>query len=868
MTTTGGISIPISAALNPADVQKSIDKFTSEINKLGATIAKMNKVKFDPVGKGTLEDLKKITAQMEALKRVQGGMRNRLGATGQSGAGLADINWQAAYPDPASRNRAMRVAYEQATAGTSFGGGRIGWNSPPAGGGGGGGGGGRGGGAGSGIVPRVVGAALGGMGGGGALAGGAMSAGLAGGLAGGLASLIVGIVGKAASAISEKIGAAQQEFVGYDTLKRTLGDVNVSFDLLKKSVRGAAEGMGYTYAEAMKMSGTWARTAGGGGMRGMRGEIANAGGFARSMGIDGDGATSYFAQMRQFGVTKDDAGSKRQAMLIGEAVAKSGATGKTDEIMRLVAGFVSTQSRLSLGVANTSGYAGMLAGLVSTHAPGLDVGGAGSIIGNINSSITSGGSQAFQNFMYATLGRRNGLNPMQSELLRGAGAFGSGSSVFGGQVYRDFASKYGVGTPGMAGSTGSNIDAIMGGIHAQARGNPWLEMNMVSTNLGINANQAMAFMTYSGRGGGLGAIGKRLGAGFDMTRLNSGSIQALAAINSGDSGVLDAQAASLRGRTGSDALSSSEKQQLSEAMKGGNIDTIKDVLSKLTATRDQETTEGKETRDAIAKVENATQALAGTLVGPINAMKDGIMALVMALAPKSVFANAERTRQEFENRKAALGVLEDPTSPRQNFLFDNKRSQTIDFGNGASNSEWLATMQTESGGLQFGKDGRPLTSSAGAVGISQMLPSTGPDAAKMAGLPWDANKFNNDAQYNSTLGHAYLDHLKRLYNGDMTKALTAYHSGEGTVNAAIAQANQAGNPDSWLSLLGPAGQAYAKTVAAHEKANVPRGSAPDDREALAHAQIDMLVNPIYANGSSAGQPVRTRVGVPLPQGLR
>jgi hypothetical protein len=866
MTNPGGIGIPISATLNPADVEKSIAQFTAQLNKLGSVIAKMNKAKFDPIGKGTIEDLKKVAAQMEAIKRVQGGLRQRLGATGQAGASLGDINWQAAYPDPASRNRAMRMAYEQATAGTSFG--RNFGNGA-----GGGAGAGRaphpqsGGGGGGGFVPRVVGAALGGMGGGAATAGSALSAGLAGGLAGGLASLIVGIVGKAASAISDKIGDAQQEFVGYDTLKRTLGDVNVSFDMLKKSVRGAAEGMGYTYAEALKMSGTWARTSGGGGMRG---EIANAGGFARSMGIDGDGATSYFAQMRQFGVTRDDAGSKRQALLIGEAVAKSGATGKTDEIMRLVAGFVSTQSRLSLGVANTSGYAGMLAGLVSTHAPGLDVGGAGAIIGNVNSSIVGGGSQAFQNYLYATLGRRNGLNPMQSQLLQGAGAFGSGASVFGGQVYQDFARKYGVGTPRMAGSSGTNLDAIMGGLHAQSRGNPWLEMNMVSTNLGVNASQAMALMAYGGRGGGLGAIGKRLGAGFDMTRLNSGSIQALAAINGGDASVLDAQAASLRGRKGSDALSSSERQQLSEAMKGGNMETIKDVLSKLTATRDQESTEGKATRDAIVEVGNITQKMAGELVGPINVMKDAMVSMVMTLAPKSSFATAANSARDLEARRSALAQIEggDRTGLNAGRNMSDAQVLAKNFGAGSGASLWLATMQQESGGHQFKADGTPLMSEAGAVGISQMLPSTGPEAAKLAGVAWNENSFKNDAKYNSTLGHAYLDHLIRLYNGDKVKALSAYHSGEGTVNDAIAkQINATGSEEGWQANLGPVGRGYANSVLSR-KTSTPRGASEDTGNAIAQAQIDMLVNPIYANGSSAGQPVRTRVGFPLPQGLR
>src|SRR5207253_1025170 len=38
---------------------------------------------------------------------------------------------------------------------------------------------------------------------------------------------------------------------------------------------------------------------------------------------------------------------------------------------------------------------------------------------------------------------------------------------------------------------------------------------------------------------------------------------------------------------------------------------------------------------------------------------------------------------------------------------------------------------TESGGKQFGADGKPLTSPKGAIGIAQVMPTTAPEAAKL-----------------------------------------------------------------------------------------------------------------------------------------
>ena len=95
---------------------------------------------------------------------------------------------------------------------------------------------------------------------------------------------------------------------------------------------------------------------------------------------------------------------------------------------------------------------------------------------------------------------------------------------------------------------------------------------------------------------------------------------------------------------------------------------------------------------------------------------------------------------------------------------------------------WEAVKRQESGGRQFGNDGKPLTSSAGAVGISQMLESTGPEAARLAGLDWDKDKFYNDAGYNEKLGQAYLQSLLKRYGGNQMLATSAYNWGMGNVD--------------------------------------------------------------------------------------
>lgn len=100
-----------------------------------------------------------------------------------------------------------------------------------------------------------------------------------------------------------------------------------------------------------------------------------------------------------------------------------------------------------------------------------------------------------------------------------------------------------------------------------------------------------------------------------------------------------------------------------------------------------------------------------------------------------------------------------------------------------------AVKGRESGGRQFGKDGQPLTSKAGAIGVMQVMPGTGPEAAAAAGLPWDETRYRNDAAYNEALGKAYLGKMLDRFDGNRTLALAAYNAGPGAV-------------DGWLGKIG------------------------------------------------------------------
>lgn len=100
---------------------------------------------------------------------------------------------------------------------------------------------------------------------------------------------------------------------------------------------------------------------------------------------------------------------------------------------------------------------------------------------------------------------------------------------------------------------------------------------------------------------------------------------------------------------------------------------------------------------------------------------------------------------------------------------------------GSADVVWQRMIGRESGGHQTTAGGAPLTSPKGAVGIAQILPETGPEAARYANLPWDEGRFRTDADYNAALGRAYFNEMNRRYQSPALAA-AAYNAGPGAVN--------------------------------------------------------------------------------------
>ena len=98
---------------------------------------------------------------------------------------------------------------------------------------------------------------------------------------------------------------------------------------------------------------------------------------------------------------------------------------------------------------------------------------------------------------------------------------------------------------------------------------------------------------------------------------------------------------------------------------------------------------------------------------------------------------------------------------------------------------WIrAVMRIESGGRTLLDDQRPITSSAGAMGIMQIMPDTYQDMRQQYGL--GANP--DDPHDNVLAGTAYLRRLYGKYG--YPKMFAAYNAGPGALEAQIAGARR------------------------------------------------------------------------------
>lgn len=610
------IGIGVSAELDTSAIEQ-------KINALGQKIAQSNKMQYKPLSNSTVADLEKVVKQFEQLRKIQGDLNRRMNATGQGGTSVLDADWNKLYADVKSRNRQMLKAFEYAT-GYTFQPQPGSDNGPSPGPGG------RGGGAGAAFAGMGVNAAQAGLraaGPAGGVAAGALGTGMSAGFGAGLMGLLGGMlalgISKAVGSAMENVGKAEDNAVALDRLKRTIGDLGVSFNGLQEIVEGTSNNLRITYGEGGKLATQFAKQANLSTRQVMeiKDELETGVGMARAYGLDPSQGVGIMGQMRGMRVTTDSQESRRFALLIGETIGKSGAFAKAEEVMDAIAGYATSQARGTLGVGNVGGFTGMLSSMVGSGIPGLDPAGAGSLLMRVNAALAAGGGKGeASQFFTGRLGARRGMDVFDTQLWREGGAFSTADSTFhGDSAVARFYNKHGLYRPG---GDETLLSANLSQLKRDYANDPKMMLQATANQLGLTMSQAAAFHIIDpNQMGGMESY-----AG-DLTKLNATGIGNLSKTLYGTGADRVDVANSLAGRRGDQALKAEDLSRLDDAMKSGDEETQKQVLAQLIAQYGQERTQGADIRDSKNALDNIKTDIASKLIPLTLEMRHGIMSI-------------------------------------------------------------------------------------------------------------------------------------------------------------------------------------------------------------------------------------------------
>lgn len=651
-----------------------LDEINRAISGLAGAMGSADGSRVSPLESGKLIDPATADRDFKEILRrgrkfadtLSADMRKRLKATDQAGKDFFTVDWNRAIPDPSQRARFVRHQLQAILSGTSISMDQI-LSQPderrrnpravP-----------------GGILGDVASSALGAAGPAGDIlsrsasraknayqhasenGGNAMSAGIGGGLAGLLGGLAALGVGKLIGGAREKMDAVEQEFIGYDAMKRQMGDVGVSFELLKQQVRGAAETVRTNFGDAGKVAAEFVHTAGMNATKQdqLLGEITNSMGMARAFGLDLERSAAFFANALKFGASKNTDDNRRLALMIGDAVTRSGTVSKTDEVMQMIAGYMSNQARDALSGAGVEAYTQTLTGLMRSNQPGLDPANAASILAAADSSIRRGGAygEASQNFQLMALSRGGKLNAMQAAILQEQGAFGTAAGAFGDDsVYAAFREKFGAKQAGRVDGR-TNLEVVIDKLTKDYKGeDPDMMANALANHIGVSNTKAMALLTFGPEK--LGQTQRMLaGNNISLDKVDPTAINALAAMANGGQEAVLQQAKVLRDdkrlkpedvKRLDAALASPEKQK-----------ELAEIVAVLTAQTGQQQTEGSMLRDGISGVDRTLQRMATYLIPAAQGARDALV----FMAGKGEMTEADIIRKvaeiEDKQQKAAI----------------------------------------------------------------------------------------------------------------------------------------------------------------------------------------------------------------------
>jgi hypothetical protein len=481
------VRIPIQA--DGGAVAKVFEDIRKAIERSGQAGREFSKVDLShPELKEHAEDLRKIIAQYDELKKVwrQLGVRTR--ATGQGQAAPWDLDLQRMYPTGGQAARARETLGRRLLQGTTWGS-RLpppppddGRRQPPD----------------DNRFPSIPGLSLPGV--------------------GGLLKFTLGLAGLGgiASMTKQGVGQAQQEAIKLDPLYRMLQGTVDSFGQLRDVTRDLGKGLGVAYEQSVQLGSEFARLSGSADTAGMARGTRTGIGLARGLGMEPGAGVGFMARSRMTGLYSGS-GERQFAAMIAAGVRQGGMQTMPDKVLQSVDNLATTLTRS--GVDAKGQIADMLAFTARMNAsgnPALRGDFGQSIISRISQGMQSPGmGEAGEFFMYRALGI---ADPFKSKLARERGAFDRGED--GVMAIEKILRQSRIDIPGSAEQRAVGMSGVFG-----IAGNAWMALDKLFSDArtqGIEPTQEDVQKILTEYGGNEGADTVRLMTDIHDALTNAG----------------------------------------------------------------------------------------------------------------------------------------------------------------------------------------------------------------------------------------------------------------------------------------------------------------------------------------------------------
>ncbi len=286
-------------------------------------------------------------------------------------------------------------------------------------------------------------------------------------------------IGKITSLLSEGIGGAQDEAISLDVFKRQINDTSTAFDVMRSSLRDAAEGLELTYQETVKLAQGFSKASAMTNQREITEEVRTGAGFARSFGLDEKQVTQVLGQARWLGMSNSD--SRELAVMFADAIASGNMWAKADEVMSAIVGWVDQAETVMVDAPNIQAYAAYSSAMNASNRPGLQGQSGTSLLAQMDQAVRQNGraGEAGQNFIWRALTQEGSLNPFQMRFLLEEGMFGRRQDAF-----KQTAPKLAV----KGGTNFENIQSMLGKEYP----NSFQRWDAMSRLFGISMHQASA----------------------------------------------------------------------------------------------------------------------------------------------------------------------------------------------------------------------------------------------------------------------------------------------------------------------------------------------------------------------------------------